>query len=98
MEVESVTGGVHEGQLHGVPDEGNEGRLFAWFISNIRSMDNVLQSKSLSITAETPMDRHWLVYSVAISRFCLVDVCATISQYFRGVNVPLESVGKVLSN
>lgn len=27
-----------------------------------------------------------------------VDVCATIAQYFHGVNIPMESVGKVLPN
>jgi hypothetical protein len=64
----SPTGGKHEGQLHGVPDGGNE----AWILFYNPNLTPLGQQGSWMDT---------------------VDVCGTISGYFSGVNIPMESVG-----
>jgi len=69
----SPTGGVHEGQLHGEPSNGNE----AWIMFYSPSLTTLTTQGS------------WLD---------TVDVCGTISKYFYGVNIPLESIGKAAAS
>jgi predicted AlkP superfamily pyrophosphatase or phosphodiesterase len=69
----SQTGGQHEGQLHGIPDNGNE----AWVLFYNPSLTPLMTQGS------------WLD---------TVDVASTIAKYFKGVNIPMESVGKVAPN
>ncbi len=40
-------------------------------------------------------------FSISLSlsiQYVLVDVCGTVSKYFSGVNIPLESIGKAFPN
>lgn len=69
----SLTGGQHEGQLHGVPDNGNE----AWVLFYNPNLVPLMNQGT------------WLD---------TVDVASTIAKYFKGVNIPMESVGKVAPN
>ncbi|EGG23346.1 hypothetical protein DFA_05478 [Cavenderia fasciculata] len=71
----SKTGGVHEGELHGKKDEGNEGFMMIHSASsNFRRM--------MKSDEEPP----WLD---------TVDIAPTLSRYFKEVNIPVESLGKV---
>ncbi len=69
----SPTGGVNEGQLHGIPDGGNE----AWILFYNPKLQPLTEQR-------TWMDT--------------VDVAGTIAKYFVGANIPMESIGKIVSS